>query len=147
MKVKSKSNEVFGVQRKCLRCPTEVSSLSKGKCLHRPMEKYSVSNPIQRLQHDDRVSADDHHSDRLLISVLFLLDGFVDDEIHEGIVTAQNARQRTSAVDLKGQSLVHELLQFGRMSLRHFERDGLVVFPPKWTEKTKRERESLSEMR
>lgn len=77
------------------------------------------SNPVQRLQHDDRVSADHNHSNLLLLAGLLLLDGFVDDEIHEGIVTAQNPRELTPAVDLKGQFLVHELLELGRMSLRH----------------------------
>jgi len=89
------------------------------------------SYPIQRLQHDDRVAANHDHPDLLLLAGLLLLDGFVDDEIHERIVTAQNPRQLTSAVDLNGQFLVHELLEFGRMSFRH---DAALVgrlFPSK----------------
>ena len=57
----------------------------------------------------------------LLFPGLLLFDGFVNDEIHERIVTAQNPRQLAPAVDLKGQFLVHELLELGRMSLRHDE--------------------------
>ena len=40
----------------------------------------------------------------LLVSILLLLDGFVDDEIHEWIVAAQNPGQLTTSVNLERQS-------------------------------------------
>ena len=78
-----------------------------------------MSNPIQGLQHDDRVASDHDHSDLgesederkitfarmrvawtegdsakitylLLFPGLLLLDGLIDDEVHKRIVAAQN---------------------------------------------------------
>ena len=89
-----------------------------------------MSNPIQGLQHDDRVASDHDHSDLggderkiifarmhvawtegdsakitylLLFPGLLLLDGLIDDEIHERIVAAQNTRQLASSIDLERQ--------------------------------------------
>ena len=40
---------------------------------------------------------------RLLVPGLLLLDGFVDDEIHEGVIAAQDPRQLPATVDLECQ--------------------------------------------
>lgn len=36
-----------------------------------------AANPLQGLEHDDRVAADDHHAELGLLAVILLLDGVV----------------------------------------------------------------------
>ena len=57
-----------------------------------------------------------------------LLHALVYDEIHKRVVSSQRADQVPTAVDLKPQPLVHELLEFGRTRLRHFDRRGRGSF-------------------
>lgn len=49
-----------------------------------------------------------HHADIVPCSVATLLDGLIDDDIHERIETAQNTNNCSAAVQLQHHSLVHE---------------------------------------
>ena len=66
--------------------------------------KYWVSNsddPILGLEHDHRVTADDDHTDLLLLAGLAELCRLVQHEIHEGVEAAEDPFHSPATIDLQ----------------------------------------------
>lgn len=80
-------------------------------------------NAIQRLEHDDRVSADNTHAEARLFAAGLALGGLVEDDVEEDVVAAQGAHDFARAVELHFDALV-EVLLFRSVSLGSIERGG-----------------------
>jgi hypothetical protein len=84
-----------------------------------PLLPLVAADPLQCLEHDDRVSADDlcdsldsnrtsnepggvlptyHHAEFDLLSAVLLLDGLVQDDVQEDVIATQNANDLSAAV-------------------------------------------------
>lgn len=80
-------------------------------------------NAVQRLEHDDRVSADNTHAEARLLAAGLALGGLVEDDVEEDVVAAQGAHDFPRAVELHFDALV-EVLLFRSVSLGSIERGG-----------------------
>ena len=72
--------------------------------LHLNHTNWWVSNsddPILRLEHDHRVTANDDHPDLLLLAGLAELGRLVQHEIHEGVEAAEDPFHSPATVDLQ----------------------------------------------
>lgn len=111
-----------------------------------PLLPLVAADPLQRLEHHDRVSADDlceplvscskfwvacvclsvclstyHHAELDFLSAILLLDGLVQNDIQEDVVAAEDADDLAAAVELDKQPLV-EVLQKKGVSMRASKR-------------------------
>ena len=76
------------------------------------VESDSVSDPILRFEHDDRVSSDDDHPDLLRLSGLGELGRVVENDVHERIEAAQDPFNSPTSVDLQVDLKTRNISQF-----------------------------------
>lgn len=63
---------------------------------------------VQCLHQNYAVAANHHHANVVAGAVPVLLHRVVDDDVHEGVETAQNAAHFAATVQLQAHALVHE---------------------------------------
>lgn len=66
-------------------------------------------NPIQRLEHDHRIAANDAHAEADFLVVGLALGRFVEDDVEEDVVAAQRAHDFARSVELHFDALVEVL--------------------------------------
>lgn len=77
-----------------------------------PLTPPVPTNPLQRLQHHNRIPSNNHHSQRNFLAAFLFFHSVVEDNVQEDVVAAQGAHDFARAVELDEEAFVEVLYRW-----------------------------------